>query len=334
MSEDRKGDHIDLAFRAQIREAQIDSRFNYEPMLVSNDTSNVDLSKKFLGKVQRAPFWVSSMTGGTERARIINQNLARVCKEFGFGMGLGSCRPLLDSEEAFNDFNIRPLIGEEQSLYANLGVAQIEELIHAGKMSRISEMISKLQADGLIIHVNPMQEWLQPEGDIYTMSPLDIIKRCLDQFDFSIIVKEVGQGFGPKSMLELLKLPVQAIDFAANGGTNFAKLEMLRADEYYHELYKGLANIGHSAVEMVEQLRDILKNENSTFACQEVIISGGIRTFLDGYYLVERCPLNAVYGQASGFLQHAMDYEALRKYVDLQLAGYKLSTQILTIKAD
>jgi len=131
-----------------------------------------------------------------------------------------------------------------------------------------------------------------------------------------------------------LKLPVQAIDFAANGGTNFAKLEMLRADEYYHELYKGLANIGHSAVEMVEQLRDILKNENSTFACQEVIISGGIRTFLDGYYLVERCPFNAVYGQASGFLQHAMDYEALRKYVDLQLAGYKLSTQILTIKAD
>ena len=69
-------------------------------------------------------------------------------------------------------------------------------------------------------------------------------------------------------------------------------------------------------------------------ACEEVIISGGIRTFLDGYYLVERCPMNAVYGQASGFLQHAMDYEALRKYVDLQLAGYKLSTQILTIKAD
>ena len=262
MSEDRKGDHIDLAFKAQIREAQIDGRFNYEPMLVSNDTSAVDLSKNFLGKVQRALLGFQY----DRRHRASFGSLIRIWQGYVRNLVLEwdlVLADLLDSEEASNDFNIRPLIGDEQSLYANLGVAQIEELIKDGKMSRISEMIKKLQADGLIAHVNPMQEWLQPEGDIYTMSPLDIIKTCLDQFDFSIIVKEVGQGFGPKSMLELLKLPVQAIDFAANGGTNFAKLEMLRADDYCMSFIR-LANIGHSAVEMVEQLRYILKNENST----------------------------------------------------------------------
>jgi len=334
MSEDRKGDHIDLAFRSQIGSAMIDPRFNYEPMLASNDNSDVDLSLNILGVRQSVPFWVSSMTGGTERARIINRNLAKVCSEFGFGMGLGSCRPLLEDDDAFVDFNVRPIIGDQQALFANLGVAQIEELRDLNKLHLIRNMVDKLEANGLIIHVNPMQEWLQPEGDIYKSSPLDIVKLCLEHFDFPIIVKEVGQGFGPKSMLELLKLPVQAIDFAANGGTNFAKLEMLRADDYFHELYKGLANVGHSAVEMVEQLRDIIKSENRSFACQEIIISGGVKNFLDGYYLIERCPMNAIFGQASGFLKHAMDYESLRKYVELQVSGYKIASKLLSVKED
>jgi len=333
MSEDRKGDHIDLAFQAQLKAAQIDPRFYYEPMLTSNDISDVDISVELLGHSFKAPLWVSSMTGGTEKARIINHNLARICKEFGFGMGLGSCRPLLEGDQAFPDFNIRPLIGADLPLFANLGVAQIEELQQANQLDQIRVMVEKLQATGLIIHVNPMQEWLQPEGDIYQSAPIDIIKWCLDAFDFPIIVKEVGQGFGPESLKALLDLPIQALDFGANGGTNFALLEMLRGSEAHFDAFNQLANIGHGASEMVDLLNQIVRSENTTFACREIIISGGVKNFLDGYYLVQKSMLPAVYGQASGFLKYALDYEMLWQHVDKQIAGYKIASKTLRVKA-
>ncbi len=333
MSEDRKGDHIDLAFQAQLKAAQIDPRFYYEPMLTSNDISDVDISVELLGHRFKAPLWVSSMTGGTEKARIINHNLARICKEFGFGMGLGSCRPLLEGDQAFPDFNIRPLIGDDLPLFTNLGVAQIEELQQANQLDQIRVMVEKLQATGLIIHVNPMQEWLQPEGDIYRNAPIDIIKWCLDAFDFPIIVKEVGQGFGPESLKALLNLPIQALDFAANGGTNFALLEMLRSSEAHFDAFNQLANIGHGASEMVDLLNQLVQSENTTFACREIIISGGVKNFLDGYYLVQKSMLPAVYGQASGFLKYALDYELLWQHVDKQIAGYKIASKMLRVKA-
>jgi isopentenyl-diphosphate delta-isomerase len=116
----------------------------------------------------------------------------------------------------------------DQPLYINLGIAQIEQLLNNNDSVRIKELINKLDADGLIIHVNPMQEWLQPEGDRFRQSPIDTIKRVIDIADFKIIVKEVGQGMGPASLKSLLALPLEAIDFAANGGTNFALLEILR----------------------------------------------------------------------------------------------------------
>ena len=78
----------------------------------------------------------------------------------------------------------------------------------------------------------------------------------------------------------------------------------------------------------------IIKTEKRTFACQEIIISGGVKSFLDGYYLVERCPMTAVFGQASAFLKHAMDYESLRKYVELQVSGYKIASKLLSVKED
>ena len=106
--------------------------------------------------------WVSSMTGGTAWAKTINHNLARACKDFGMGMGLGSCRSLLHSNDTFSDFNVRPFIGEDLPLYANLGIAQVEELLERGQLRKVKELVDKLEADGLIIHINPLQEWLQP----------------------------------------------------------------------------------------------------------------------------------------------------------------------------
>ncbi len=174
MSDNRKKDHIDLAFKSQTKSNERKYDLNYEPLFSAHPDSDTDISVEFIGKKLRAPLWVSSMTGGTEHAAKINQNLAKACNEFGFGMGLGSCRPLLNSTNRFSDFNLRDTIGDNP-FYANLGIAQLEELIFRNETSKIDKMIQDLHVDGLIIHVNPLQEWMQPEGDRFRQSPLKTI---------------------------------------------------------------------------------------------------------------------------------------------------------------
>src|SRR5512133_1139130 len=120
---------------------------------------------------------------------------------------------------------------------------------------------------------------------------------------YPVIVKEVGQGMGPESLKALLELPLEAIELAAFGGTNFAKVELLRSDDFTQQYYGPVSQIGHDAPEMTELINAIVGN-NSKPGCRQVIISGGITSFLDGYWLINRCKLPAIYGQASEFLKY------------------------------
>jgi isopentenyl-diphosphate delta-isomerase len=328
---DRKKDHINLAFQAKTGIEEIDRRFFYEPLLAKHPVADLP-PVMFLGKILRTPVWVSSMTGGTGVAGPINHNLARVCHEFGMGMGLGSCRTLLDSDKHFADFDIRKTIGSDLPFYANLGIAQVEEMALKGDISPINRLIEKLRADGLIIHVNPMQEWLQPEGTLFTQPPIDTIKSFLEMCKYPVIVKEVGQGMGPGSLRALLELPLEAIELAAYGGTNFAKLELMRSEEFKQKYYAPISRIGHDAFEMTEMINELVE-KNATIRCKQVIISGGIRSFLDGYFLVNHCKLPAIYGQASGFLDFAAkSYDDLKKFVEYQVEGIKLARAYFVIK--
>lgn len=328
----RKKDHIDLAFRSRIGE--LDERFYYEPLLAAHPGEGPVGSFPFLGKKLSAPVWVSSMTGGTQWARHINTNLARVCRDFGLGMGLGSCRSLLHSDEYLPDFDVRRYIGPDLPLYANLGVAQLETLLDKGDTDTLHQLLDKLQADGLIVHVNPMQEWLQPEGDRFRRPPIDIIEQLLQKFDRPIIVKEVGQGMGRESLRRLMRLPLAALEFAAGGGTNFAKLEMMRGRPEAMAAFQQLAHVGHTAADMVDMVNDILQQESEPPACQQLIVSGGVHHFLDGYYLIGKLQIPAVYGQASAFLKHARgDYEELYAHVKSQMEGLKIAYAYLKIRA-
>jgi len=332
-AKERKKDHIELAFQSQVETHQLDKRFYYEPILSAHPTDHTLTPFSFLGKQMKVPIWVSSMTGGTALAKTINHNLAKACGEFGMGMGLGSCRSLLYSDEMLADFNVRHLIGNDLPFYANLGVAQIEELIIQKELFRVERMVEQLQVDGLIIHVNPFQEWMQPEGDHFTKSPLETIRTFLDQMEIPVIVKEVGQGMGYESLKALFQLPLMAVDFAASGGTNFALLELLRSDPIQKERFQQLTHIGHSAEEMVRMTNAIKTELGDNMHCQQVIISGGVKDFLDGYYLLQSLQLPAVYGQASGFLKHARGtYQELQKYVSDQIEGLKLATAYLRVK--
>jgi len=329
--EKRKEDHIKLAFESGLDIHNLDDRFYYEPLLSAHPNERVE-PISFLGKAMKNPLWISSMTGGTEKAGHINRNLAKACNEFGLGMGLGSCRILLEDKKYFDDFNLRPIIGDDLPFYANLGIAQIEKALENNSVDRITEMVESLSADGLIIHVNPLQEYLQPEGDKLKNAPFKTIHQFIENFDLPIIVKEVGQGFGPESIKSLLRLPIAAMEFAAFGGTNFSKLELTRANDAKTELLNPFVKVGNTALEMMKHINTALK-EIPNPRCKEIIISGGVKDYLDGYYLINKIRLSAVYGQASAFLKYAVgDYKELHDFIEQQLVGLRLAESYLRVR--
>ncbi|MGB4849427.1 MAG: isopentenyl-diphosphate delta-isomerase [Saprospiraceae bacterium] len=330
---DRKQDHIELAFDADMGNLGTDTRFRYEPMLAAHPNADSDLSISFLGKKLRAPLWVSSMTGGTEMALKINQRLATSCAKFGLGMGLGSCRPLLDSHLRLKDFDVREIIGHELPLYANLGIAQVEKLLADDRIDDVLRLIDTLSADGLIVHVNPLQEWLQPEGDRIQNPPIETIQHLLSKVVFPVIVKEVGQGMGWESLSALLSLPIEAIELAAHGGTNFSKLELLRSNHHHQEMYGSIAQIGHTVQQMVSWINQLTNDDGTQIKCRQIIISGGIKDFLDGYYWMEKLKLPSIYGQASAFLKYAKEgQEELDEFIAKQIAGLQLAHAYLKVK--
>jgi len=333
MEKDRKLDHIQLAFDSHTGPLEQDQRFIYEPMLAAHPKGE-DKPFLFLGKLVRVPFWVSSMTGGTGVAEKINRNIARACREFGFGMGLGSCRKILFDKTHWADFDMRDTIGPDQPFWANLGIAQVEKLLKKQNEKAIIDLVGGLRADGLIIHVNPLQEWFQPEGDRIEEPPVETIEHLMARTNIPLIVKEVGQGIGAESLKRLLKLPLAAIEFAAYGGTNFSKLELMRDDPAVQEMYQPFAFVGQTAHQMVKSV-NLLLQEVEEPQCRQLIISGGIKNYLDGYHLVSLSQLPAVYGMASSVLKHATgDYDELKAFIGNQLKAYRLAQHFLRINPD
>jgi isopentenyl-diphosphate Delta-isomerase len=328
----RKTDHINMAEKSAPANNFSDQRFNYEPLLKPHPQKFDPVS--FLGKNMQFPLWISSMTGGSPEAGRINHLLAEACAEFGLGMGLGSCRTLLNSRTHFDDFNLRPIIGKDLPFYANLGIAQLEQMIEKQSIDKVHELIELLDADGLFIHVNPTQEWLQPEGDLFKHPALETIAAVIDAVNgqYKVIVKEVGQGMGPESLEKLLQLKIDGIEFGAYGGTNFASIEIMRNQKGPAQYLTPLADIGHNANEMVEMINEIAMNHS--VHCQQLIVSGGVRNFLDGYYLTKKSSLPAVYGMAGTMLKHAMkSKEDLFQFIEAEKQGFQYAAAFLSIKS-
>lgn len=326
----RKQHHLDLTNAAQVLHS--DPRFYYEPLLASNTLTDPK-EIAFAGKTMKFPLWISSMTGGTAKAGPINKILAKAAAKFGLGMGLGSCRIILEDDQYFEDFNLRPILGPNVPLFSNIGIAQLEQLIESNKLHLLNDLVRKLDADGIFLHINPLQECMQPEGDIYHMNPLEALDVLIANFDYKIIVKEVGQGMGPESLRALLDRPIYGIDFAAHGGTNFAKMEMLRSTAAHQEAFEAIANVGHSADEMIGYLNEILKENNPQHHEKHIIISGGVKNFMDGFYYTQKCKAPAIYGMASVLLNKANEGEAaLNAYLEDQIKGFQIAQQFLKVK--
>lgn len=351
LSSERKSHHLELAEKSQLDSAHLNSLFDYEPLISGFPKSALEESPLTLAgsnKTVRHPLWISSMTGGTGAAGAINKALAKVAGEFGLGMGLGSCRPLLENEDYFDDFNLRPILGDNGVLFANFGMAQIFEQLEKDKGERLIGICERLEVDGLFLHINPLQEWYQPEGDRWFLSPMEIIDQLgeiLHKKGMLLGVKEVGQGMGPRSLEALIKSTADIIEFAAFGGTNFSLLERLRSPQNNDENLvksttfnevskpKEFCFVGHSAEEMVSHVNRII-GENKALKDQKTfIVSGGIRSFLHGHYLLENLAGNGLYAMAKPFLEEAQKGEdSLRSFVQSELEGLTMAKTFLRAK--
>lgn len=333
--EERKERHLELAPGARTPKGRRDPRFHYEPLLAAHPGEGASWEVPFLGKTLGAPLWVSSMTGGARGAGRINRDLASVCAEFRLGMGLGSCRPLLEEGGGRHlaDFDVRPVLGDGLPLYANLGVAQVEGLARRRELGRAADLVGGLRACGLIVHVNPMQEWFQPEGDRFGRPPLETVQELLEETRLRVIVKEVGQGMGPGSIAALMRLPLAAIEFGAFGGTNFSEVERRR--DPGGPKGGGLALVGHTAQEMVSWANGVLEGGGPPAACRDFIISGGIADALEGLSLMRACRGRSVFAMAGAFLEaRARGPGGLRSFARALLGELAMARAFLADPAD
>jgi isopentenyl-diphosphate delta-isomerase len=260
------------------------------------DFDAVDTSQKFLGHNFKAPIIIDSMTGGTPEATKINSRLSLAAEKFGLGMGLGSQRVGLLSSELAETYSIARSNAPNAFLVANIGGAQLSKGL---KIKDIKNMIQMIEADALVVHLNPLQELIQPEGEPKYKGVLSKIKEICSNFDIPIIVKEVGAGISMDVAKRLQSAGVSAINVAGSGGTSWAGVEKLRA-ETAHDSNK--INLGElfwdwgipTAVSLIEVRKSVKI---------PVIASGGIRNGLE----IAKCvTLGAnMCGMAFPFLRHA-----------------------------
>ncbi|HEX6377498.1 MAG TPA: type 2 isopentenyl-diphosphate Delta-isomerase [Nitrososphaeraceae archaeon] len=260
------------------------------------DYDAVETNQKFLSHHFEAPIIIDSMTGGTPEATKINSRLSLAAEKFGLGMGLGSQRAGLLSSELAETYSIARSNAPNAFLVANIGGAQLSKGL---KIKEIKNMIEMIEADALVVHLNPLQELIQPEGEPKYKGVLSKIREICTNFDIPIIVKEVGAGISMEVAKRLQSAGVSAINVAGSGGTSWAGVEKLRA-ETAHDFNK--INLGElfwdwgipTAVSLIEVSKSVKI---------PVIASGGIRNGLE----VAKCiALGAnMCGMAFPFLRHA-----------------------------
>ncbi len=273
------------------------------------DRSEIDISTNFLGKQLGAPLLISSMTGGTELARTINYRLAEVAQQYKLAMGVGSQRVAVENPQVGSTFAVRSL-APDILLFANLGAVQLNYDYGLDECRRAIEL---LEADALILHLNPLQECIQSKGDTNFRGLLDKIAILCNKLPVPVIAKEVGNGISAAMAQKLLEAGVTAIDVAGAGGTSWAKVESERAsDVLQRQLGITFAGWGLPTAECITTTRAVAPTV-------PLIASGGLR---NGLEVAKAIALGAdIAGLAWPFLKAAHESaDALDALVQLLIA--------------
>jgi isopentenyl-diphosphate delta-isomerase len=298
MLEQRKSDHIRINLEENVNFRQLTTGLeNYHflhQMAPEIDLNAVDTSVSFLGKKLQAPLLISSMTGGTEQAQLINRTLAEAAEMCGIAMGLGSQRAALENPDLVITFQVRP-IAPTTVLLANLGAVQLN---YGYTVEHCQRAVDMIEADALILHFNALQEAVQPEGDTNFSGLLAKVEQVCRTLPVPVIAKEVGWGFSEDSVRRLVDAGVSAIDVAGSGGTSWSQVEMHRAkSEIRRRVAATFVDWGIPTAEAILAARRVS-------ATLPIIASGGLRNGLD----IAKCiPLGATLGGMAGpFLKAAI----------------------------
>ncbi|NEQ44482.1 MAG: type 2 isopentenyl-diphosphate Delta-isomerase [Leptolyngbya sp. SIOISBB] len=300
-TQQRKADHIRVCLEQDVQCQQITTglekyRFRH-CCLPELDWDELDLSSLFLGKSLGAPLLISSMTGGTEQASLINTRLAIAAQTFGFAMGVGSQRVAVEAPDVMNTFAIRRY-APDCLLFANLGAVQLN---YGYGLAECQRVVDALEADALILHLNALQESVQTRGDRNFKGLLNKIEVLCERLPVPVIAKEVGNGISAAMAQRLIGVGVAAIDVAGAGGTSWAKVEGGRAnDPRQRRLGQTFADWGVPTADCVTQIRTVAPEIS-------LIASGGIR---NGLQVAKAIALGAdLVGLAHPFLLAAHDSE-------------------------
>ena len=280
----RKQDHVaitlahDVAFRE--RTAGFERWDLPHDALPEIDLEEVDPSSTFLGKYVAVPLLVSSMTGGYREAQRINRNLAEVCADRRIAMGVGSQRQALESDEFHRTFSVVREAAPDIPVFGNIGAAEVAAMKDPAPIQRLADLI---HADGFAVHLNPLQEFLQPEGAPRFRGVLQGIERLVRALPVPVIVKEIGSGISADVARRLTSVGVRIIDVAGAGGTSWAGVELVRRKR----LRKSRADAPDPAarfwdwgIPTSEAIQEVAGLRGSVPDLR-VIASGGIRNGID-----------------------------------------------------
>jgi isopentenyl-diphosphate Delta-isomerase len=225
----RKQQHVNISLTKDVSFRTKSSGFDrwdfLHNALPEINLSDVDPSTVFLGKKIALPIIISSMTGGYAKAERINQQLAEVCTQKKIALGVGSQRQASESMRFHRSFSVVRETAPDIPIFGNIGAAEVAKLRDASPIKRLIDLI---QADGFAVHLNPLQELLQPEGNTNFSGVLDGIELLAKSLPVPVIVKEIGAGISANVAQRLVDVGVKIIDIAGAGGTSWAGVEIVR----------------------------------------------------------------------------------------------------------
>jgi isopentenyl-diphosphate delta-isomerase len=271
----RKLDHVRIVLDENVAAKGVSTDFSHYRMpheaLPELDMRAINLSTSFLGKRLNAPLLISSMTGGAHDVATINTALAQAAQSLGIAMGVGSQRAAIGNSDLASTYRIRHL-APDILLFANIGAVQLNYGYGVTECQRAVDMI---EADALILHLNPLQEAVQPEGNTDFSGLLSKISAVCRALHVPVIVKEVGNGIGPHTARRLVEAGVAAIDVAGAGGTSWSEVERFRHTQTRSARTAGtFADWGIPTSQAIRQVRNVLPDV-------PLIGSGGIRSGVD-----------------------------------------------------
>ena len=293
----RKADHIKINLEQDVRSGLTSGLEHYQLLhqgLPELDLETVDTRLSLFGKELNAPILISSMTGGTGPAKTINRALAQAAQAQGIALGVGSQRLALDDPALADTFSIARKMAPGILLFANLGAVQLN---YGYGLDHCRRALDMLQADALILHLNPLQEAVQEGGNTNFAGLAKKIEQICARLGAPVIVKEVGWGISERAARLLADCGVAAIDVAGAGGTSWSQVEMHRAPD---ELTRQLAA---SFVDWGIPTADSLLNVRKAAPAMKVFASGGLK---DGLDIAKCLALGASLGGMAGqFLKAA-----------------------------